>query len=51
MKPHSPTIQWLQSVAADGGYDADPDVGDAGETTLHRDGQRYHVTVERIEDE
>lgn len=50
MNPHSPTDSWLKSVAADGGYEADPDVGDSDVIIVERPSGTYEVTVGKIED-
>lgn len=51
--PHSPTKEWLDGIATGGnGYYVDAEPGDEGTMVFTTPtGERYEVTVERLEDE
>ena len=50
MNPHSPTDSWLKAICDDGGYDADPDLGDSGSIILERPSGSYEVNVEMVDE-
>lgn len=48
--PHSPTTQWLDSVAADQSGYVESEPGDVGKIVLERDGKRFEVEVRHMEE-
>jgi hypothetical protein len=50
VNPHSPTDSWLKAMAGEGGYDADPEVGDEGASFIERDSGTYEVMVKKVEE-